>query len=81
MRVGNDAALQQSSQIVGQALARSEDFRVFAFPKTMMPPLLTRYDVGMHYGIHIDAAFMPMGQTSLRTDLSCTVFISEAARV
>lgn len=71
-----DAALQQSSGIVGQALIRSEDFRVFAFPKSMTPPLLTRYDTGMHYGIHVDAAFMPMGQAAVRTDLSCTVFIS-----
>ena len=71
-----DAALQQSSGIVGQALIRSEDFRVFAIPKTMTPPLITRYDTGMHYGIHIDAAFMPTGAAAVRTDLSCTVFIS-----
>lgn len=76
VRIG-DAALQQSSGLVGQALIRSEDFRVFAFPKTMTPPLLTRYDTGMHYGIHVDAAFMPSGQGAVRTDLSCTVFISD----
>jgi PKHD-type hydroxylase len=77
VRVGDDSALRQSSHIVGQALIRNEDFCVFAFPKTMTPPLLTRYDTGMHYGIHIDSAFMPMGEGSLRTDLSCTIFISE----
>jgi PKHD-type hydroxylase len=77
LRVGDENALRQSAQIVGQALVRSEDFRVFAFPKAMTPPLLTRYDTGMHYGLHIDSAFMPMGEGSLRTDLSCTIFISE----
>ncbi len=76
VRVGDDNALRQSAQIVGQALIRNEDFRVFAFPKSMMPPLLTRYDTGMHYGIHVDSAFMPMGEKTLRTDLSCTIFIS-----
>lgn len=77
VRIGDNEAFKQSSQIVGQALARSEDFRVFAFPQAMTPPLLTRYDTGMHYGIHVDAAFMPLGQQALRSDLSCTVFISD----
>ena len=78
VRVGDSAAHQQSANIVGNALLRSEDFRVFAFPKSIMPPLLTRYDTGMHYGIHVDSAFMPVGDRSLRSDLSCTIFISDA---
>lgn len=77
VQVGDRNALHQSSRIVGQALLRSEDFRVFAFPKVVMPPLLTRYDKGMHYGIHVDAAFMQVGERSLRSDLSCTIFISD----
>ncbi len=76
VRVGDTAALQQSANIVGNALLRSEDFRVFAFPKAITPPLLTRYDTGMHYGIHVDSAFMPSGERSIRVDLSCTIFIS-----
>ena len=78
VQVGDHEALQKSSQIVGQALFRNEDFRVFAFPKTIVPPILTRYDTGMHYGIHVDAAFMRIGERALRSDLSCTVFISDA---
>lgn len=77
VQVGDRNAHHQSSQIVTQALFRSEDFRVFAFPKTIMPPLLTRYDTGMHYGIHVDAAFMQVGERALRSDLSCTIFISD----
>lgn len=77
LRVADDNAIRQSAQIVGQAMVRCDEFRVFAFPKAMTPPLLTRYDAGMHYGIHVDSAFMPMGEGSLRTDLSCTIFISE----
>ena len=79
VRVGDTAALQQSTNIVGNALLRSEDFRVFAFPKAITPPLMTRYDTGMHYGIHVDSAFMPSGDRSLRVDLSCTIFISDPA--
>lgn len=79
LQVNDRAAHQQSSNIVAQALFRNETFRVFAFPKTFAPPLLTRYDTGMSYGIHVDSAFMPVGERDLRSDLSCTVFISDAA--
>lgn len=78
LQVGDMNAAQQASNIVSGALSRSEDFRVFAFPKIIIPPVLTRYDTGMHYGIHVDSAFMPIGQQALRSDLSCTIFISDA---
>ena len=77
LRVGDDGALRLSAQIMADALFRNEDFRVFAFPKTISMPLLTRYDQGMHYGIHVDSAFMPAGERQLRSDLSCTIFISD----
>jgi PKHD-type hydroxylase len=77
LRVGDENALRQSAQIMADALYRNEDFRVFAFPKTISMPLLTRYDEGMHYGIHVDSAYMPSGERSLRSDLSCTIFISD----
>lgn len=79
LQVNDRAAHQQVSQIVGQALYRTEAFFTFAFPKTIAPPLLTKYDQGMKYGIHVDSAFMPVGDRSLRSDLSCTVFISDAS--
>src|SRR5436190_830502 len=65
LRVGDDNALRQSAKIMADALFRNEDFRVFAFPKTISMPLLTRYDEGMHYGIHVDSAFMPAGERQL----------------
>lgn len=77
VQIGERNALQQSAQIVTQALYRNEDFRVFAFPKLMTPPILTRYDTGMHYGLHVDAAFMQIGERAVRSDLSCTIFISD----
>ena len=74
--VGDRAAFDRAAQIVADALYRSEDFRVFAFPKAMPPPVLTRYGAGMYYGTHTDAAFMPQPTRLLRSDLSCTVFLS-----
>ncbi len=40
-------------------------------------PTLLRYDVGMKYGEHIDAAFLPVGTQPLRSDVSCTIFIAQ----
>ena len=75
--MGDRELFARSSQLVADALYRSEDFRVFAFPKAMSPPVLTRYGVGMYYGTHTDAAFMPQPSRLLRSDLSCTVFVSD----
>src|SRR3954468_14348180 len=62
---------------MAQALMRSEAFRNFAFPSLMAPPLLARYEPGMKYGQHSDAAFIQLGNRELRSDLSCTIFLSE----
>jgi PKHD-type hydroxylase len=42
----------------------------------MAAPSLCRYETGMKYGAHIDAAYLPLGAQPLRSDVSCTVFIS-----
>ena len=43
----------------------------------MALPTLTRYQPGMNYGPHTDSAFLPVGQPPLRSDVSCTIFISD----
>lgn len=68
----------ESSHIVHAALVRSSEFMDFAMPKKLAPPLLCRYESGMKYGAHADAAIMTVnGQARMRSDLSCTVFISD----
>jgi PKHD-type hydroxylase len=71
------AASQASSQIMLQAFGRSEEFREFAFPAKIAPPLLTKYQPGMYYGAHADAAFINLGNAIIRSDLSCTIFLNE----
>ena len=71
------ALFDRPAQLIADALYRSEDFRVFALPKAMAPPILTKYGAGMYYGTHTDAAFMPQPSRTLRSDLSCTIFINE----
>src|SRR5665213_1885183 len=70
-----DPAHAESSKLLALALQRNEAFRGFAFPRIMAPPMLARYAPGMNYGVHSDAAFLPVGARPLRSDLSCTLFI------
>src|SRR5947209_10512016 len=70
-------AYQRSSQLLLQAFNRSEEFREFAFPLKIAPPMITRYQPTMHYGPHSDAAFIQLPGGALRSDLSCTVFLNE----
>jgi PKHD-type hydroxylase len=72
-----DAKYAESVQIVNVALARSREFMSFAIPKRVAPPLLCRYEPGMKYGAHADAALIELGNSRLRSDLSCTVWISD----
>lgn len=72
-------ASQRSSQLLMQAFTRSPEFREFAFPLKIAPPLMTRYQPGMSYGAHADAAFIQVGSTLIRSDLSCTVFLNDPA--
>ncbi len=71
-----DPLYQETSRLMAHALQRNEIFRNASFPKVMAPPMLTRYPPGNAYGLHSDAAFLPIGERPLRSDLSCTIFVS-----
>lgn len=74
-----DQAFRESAQLMAGALQRNEAFRNFAFPRIMAPPMLARYVPGMKYGAHSDAAFLPVGDRPLRSDISCTLFLADPA--
>jgi PKHD-type hydroxylase len=77
-QLGDLSAYQKSAQLLQQALTRSEELRDFAFPVVTAPPLMTRYQPGMRYGPHSDAAYLQSPTGALfRSDLSCTIFLSE----
>ena len=71
------AAYQKSSEILKQAMTRTPEFIEFAFPVAMAPPMMTRYKPGMKYGAHADAAFIQLPGATIRSDLSCTIFLHE----
>jgi PKHD-type hydroxylase len=71
------AAYQKSSEILKQAMTRAPEFIEFAFPVAMAPPMMTRYKPGMKYGAHADAAFIQLPGATIRSDLSCTIFLND----
>ena len=71
------SAYQRSSDLLRQAMLRTPEFSEFAFPVAMAPPLITRYKPGMKYGAHADAAFIQLPGATIRSDLSCTIFLND----
>lgn len=71
---------QQSSQLIADALIRDQEFRDFAMPTRIAPPLLCRYDKGMSYGVHCDMSLLVLKQPPvMRSDISATIFLADPA--
>ncbi len=62
------------------ALGRNLLFQSAALPAEVFPPLFNRYGVGHGFGAHVDNALRPLpdGSRRMRTDLSATLFLSDA---
>jgi len=73
------AASTAISELLKQALTRSAEFIQIAFPVAIAPPMLARYKPGMEYGAHADSAFIPLPGAIIRSDISCTIFLSDPA--
>ncbi|MEZ5823816.1 MAG: Fe2+-dependent dioxygenase [Geminicoccaceae bacterium] len=73
-QAGSSAGLRQVQDRLTRALERHEMFAAFALPRRILPPIIARYGEGKAYGDHVDDAVM--GQPPMRTDLSCTLFLS-----
>jgi len=75
----NGAAARELGEHVLQALANSPMFVSAALPHKIFPPLFNRYGVGHAFGLHVDNAIRGVPGTAIRirTDLSCTLFLSE----
>ena len=84
-RVKNSEQISQKNEerrilhdIVLTALARNREFNRAMLPRRVRPPLIMRYREGMSYGKHVDSALMGPKQARDRSDISITVFISNA---
>ena len=70
------AGAERVKSLVLTGLKRNPEFRRAALPRHIQPPLISRYQVGMNYGRHVDDALMG-GERKTRTDVSVTVYLSD----
>ena len=70
---------QELGAVILQALSRQPLYFSAALPLRTVPPLFNRYEGGEHYGDHIDGAVRAVPGTTmrLRTDVSCTLFLTD----
>ena len=68
-------------RMVTAALESHPEFIAAALPLRVFPPLFNRYAPGMAFGAHVDNAIRAVPGTPhrIRTDLSATIFLSDAA--
>lgn len=88
-QVKNNEQLQPGSEqhrelqaLVLQALEKHPLFFSATLPKRVLPPLFNRYAGAANtYGNHVDQAvrYLPGGVQRVRTDISCTLFLSDPA--
>jgi PKHD-type hydroxylase len=65
---------------VTAAVARHPLFHAAVLPQRISAPRFNRYEGGGHYGFHVDGAVMALpGGDQLRSDVSCTLFLSDPA--
>jgi PKHD-type hydroxylase len=74
---GSPLALELG-QIVSAALTSNPLFFSSVLPLRILPPFFNSYAGGEHYGAHVDGAIRAQrGGAPVRTDVSCTVFLSD----
>ena len=88
-QVKNNQQLQPGSEqhrelqaLVLQALEKHPLFFSATLPKRVLPPAFNRYSGDTNtYGSHVDQAvrYLPGGTQRVRTDISCTLFLSDPA--
>lgn len=67
-----EPGVEQARALFGETVLQNREFRDFALPRRVVPPLFSRYETGMHYGDHTDNALMG----NVRTDFALTLFLN-----
>lgn len=68
---------RELGEIILGALGRNPAFISAGLPLRVYPPLFNRYDAGMAFDTHVDNAIRFAGPVRFRTDLSCTLFLTD----
>lgn len=67
---------QQIEAVVMHAIYQSPLIQAALMPKIILPPLVSKYEPGMHYGMHVDSPLMSEQNMVIRTDVGMTLFLS-----
>lgn len=68
---------QRINKYLEAALHASYLFREAVVPRAVLPFLISMYEKGMKYGMHVDSPLMYVHPVQLRADLSMTVFLND----
>lgn len=66
-------ASRDAGTLILERLAEHPTFQLGVHPRSILPPLFSKYEVGMSYPEHVDSAIME----GCRTDLAMTLFLSD----
>ena len=77
----DDPVARELQATILRALGTNELFVSAALPLRVLPPLFNRYDADANHGFgaHVDNAIRFSGGQRLRTDVSCTLFLTDPA--
>jgi len=64
---------QQIDGVFYHALSNSPLIQAALMPTRILPPIISKYEPGMHYGAHVDS---PLMGELLRTDIAITIFLN-----
>ncbi|MBN3808339.1 Fe2+-dependent dioxygenase [Paraburkholderia sp. Ac-20347] len=77
LEIGSEPFVELGERVL-RALGRNPLFNSLTIPLRVRSPMFNRYDVGMHYGPHVDGAIHSVpGAPRMRADLSSTLFLSD----
>ncbi|MDR9401821.1 MAG: Fe2+-dependent dioxygenase [Halothece sp. Uz-M2-17] len=71
-----DAVAKSVKDTVNRGIWRSQLFQMAVKPRKIRSPLISRYEIGMSYGTHVDNALMGKGHDLTRSDVSFTLFLN-----
>jgi len=80
LQVPEDSAVaRELGELILGSLGRNPPFVSAALPLRVFPPLFNRYEAGMAFDTHVDNAIRFAGPVRFRTDISCTLFLTDPA--
>jgi PKHD-type hydroxylase len=68
---------QKINRLLEAGLQNNFLFREAVLPKAVLPFLVSKYEQGMQYGMHVDSPLMYAHPVQLRADMSMTVFLND----